>query len=271
MSDQIILQRTAAQAQAKSTTFPTEIVDLPSKGHFYPPDNPLSKGTVEVKMMTAKEEDILTSPNLLKKGQAIDKLLESVIVDKNIKLSDMLLGDKNALIFAIRRLAYGDNYGPVEVTCPKCTSVNQVDINLAELKDKEMDESKYEPGVNLFEFTLPISKAVVKFKLLTDNDEKTVEKEIAAMVKLNKGGSSEITSRLKRMIVEINGETDPAKVKGFIDNQMLSRDSLALRQHIKSINPDLDATFEFICKDCGSAERAAVPMTVQFFWPDTRV
>lgn len=269
MSDQIILQR--SNAPKPQSTFPTELVDLPSKGHFYPPDSPLAKGQVEIKMMTAKEEDILTSPNLLKKGQAIDKLLESLIVDKNIKVSDLLLGDKNALIFAIRRLAYGDNYGPVEVSCPKCSSNNQVEINLSELKEKVFDETQYQPGANVFEYTLPVSKVAIKFKILTDGDEKVIEKENIALTKLNKGASSEITSRLKKMIVEVNGESDPAKIRSFVDTQLLSKDSLALRQHIKSITPDVDATFEFICKDCGSAERAAVPMTVQFFWPDSGV
>lgn len=270
MSDQIILQRGNTPLKSQST-FPTEIVDLPSKGHFYPPDSPLAKGQVEIKMMTAKEEDILTSPNLLKKGQAIDKLLESLIVNKDIKVSDLLLGDKNALIFAVRRLAYGDTYGPVEVSCPKCSSNNQVEVNLSELKDKEFDETQYQPGSNVFEYTLPVSKAAIKFRILTDGDEKAIEKENVAMAKMTKGASSEVTSRLKRMIVEVNGESDPAKIRNFVDTQLLSKDSLALRQHMKTITPDVDATFEFICKDCGSAERAAVPMTVQFFWPDSRV
>jgi hypothetical protein len=267
MSDEIVLQRVANKQQ---TTFPTETIDLPSKGHFYPPNSPLAKGTIEIKMMTAKEEDILTSPNLLKKGLAIDKLLESLIVDKNIKSSDLLIGDKNAVIFAVRRIAYGDNYGPVDITCPKCQASNRLNINLSEIKEKELDETKYEPGTNVFEFTLPYSKSVVKFKLMTDSDEKDIERETAALAKLNNKSSAEVTSRLKKSVIEFDGETEPAKLKSLIDN-MQSRDSLALRQYIKEITPDIDATFEFSCKECGAEERAAVPMTVQFFWPDSRV
>ena len=90
--------------------FPTEMVDLPSKGHFYVDGHPLSKGKVEVKYMTAREEDILTSQNLIKQGVVIDKLLQSLIVDKSIKVDDMLVGDKNAIMVAARILGYGKNY-----------------------------------------------------------------------------------------------------------------------------------------------------------------
>ena len=268
MSDEIILQR-SAQAQ-KQQVFPTEVIDLPSKGIFYPPGSPLSNGRVELKLMTAKEEDILTSPNLLKKGLAIDKLLESLIVDKNIKLTDLLLGDKNAIIFAVRRLAYGDNYGPVEVPCSKCAAKNVVNIDLSALKEKELDETQYEPGVNLFEYTLPLSKVTIKLKLLTDGDEKLIDKDNQAYSKLNKVGSTELTSRLKKMIVEFNGESDPVKIRPLVDN-MRSQDSFALRQYVRSITPDIDANFDFTCSECGAMERGAVPMTVTFFWPDTRV
>jgi len=268
MSDEIVLQRTVTNKQ--QTTFPTEVIDLPSKGYFYPPGNPLAKGTIELKLMTAKEEDILTSPNLLKKGLAIDKLLESLIVDKNIKINDLLIGDKNAIIFAVRRLAYGDNYGPVDITCPKCQTSNRLNINLADIKEKELDDTKHQPGVKEFEFTLPYSKLVVIFRLLTDSDEKDIDRESSALAKLNNKTSSEVTSRLKKSVIAFDGETEPAKLKTLIDN-MQSRDSLALRQYIKEITPDIDATFNFCCKECGHEERAAVPLTVNFFWPDTRV
>lgn len=268
MNEEILIQRSSAKS---TSTFPTEMIDLPSHGHFYPINNHLSSGQIELKSMTAKEEDILTSPNLLKKGLAIDKLIESLIVDKEINVADLLLGDKNALIFAIRRLAYGDTYGPVDVTCTKCSTLNQISIDLSLLKEKEFDDSKYERGVNEFEFTLPTSKIQIKFKLMTDSDEKSMERDAVAMLKIKKDSSTEITSRLKRMIVEVNGDRDVVKIKSFVDSNMLSKDSFALRQHIKSISPDINTTVEFCCKQCNSDERVGVPMTVQFFWPDTRI
>jgi len=271
MSDEIIISRTTPANQSiQKQSFPTEIIDLPSKGYFYPKNSILSSGQIEIKMMTAKEEDILTNPNLLKKGMAIDKLLDSLIIDKNINPSELLIGDKNALIFAVRRLAYGDSYGPVEIKCPKCQASNQVNVDLSQLNQKDFDETKYEPGVNVFSYTLPYSKSNIKFKLLTDADEKDIERENTAMNKINKGGSSEITLRLKKTIVAVDGDDNPAKIKTFVEN-MQSRDSLEFRKHVRSITPDVDSTFDFCCKECGAEERAAVPMTVQFFWPDSRV
>jgi len=270
MNDEILITRGAVQKETPSTSYPSERIDLPSKGYFYSENDPLSLGYVDMKMMTAKEEDILTSPNLLKKGLAIDKLLESLLVNKSIKLSNLLTGDKNALIFAARRLAYGDTYGPVDITCPKCQSLNKINIDLSELKEKELDESNFQKGVNAFDYTLPNSKVAIKFKFLTDDDEKLIEKETTSMLKINKINSTEVTSRLKRMIIEVNGDSDPTKIRTFVDT-MQSRDSLTLRQYIRDSTPDINSTFNFCCKECGAEERAAVPMTVQFFWPDSRV
>jgi len=90
--------------------FPTEVLALPSKGLLYPKEHPLSSGQIDVKYMTAKEEDILTSSNLIEKGLVIDRLLESVIADPKIKLDDLLIGDKNALMVGTRVLGYGKDY-----------------------------------------------------------------------------------------------------------------------------------------------------------------
>jgi len=196
-------------------------------------------------------------------------LIESLVVDKDIDLDQILVGDKNALIFAIRRLAYGDNYGPVEITCPKCTAVNKQNVDLSEISYKEVELDNYPKGVNEFEYTLPASKIVIKFKLLTAADEKAIERDIEGFAKLKKDSSSEITTRLKYMITSVNGDTDKAKIKSFIDNNMLARDSSAFRQYAKTFSPDVDSRFNFCCSECSNQERVAVPMTVQFFWPNS--
>lgn len=270
MSEEISITRQNVVSQKPAApTFPTEIIDLPSQGHFYDPKSKLSSGQIEVKLMTAREEDILTSPNLLKKGLAVEKLIESLVVDKDINLDQILVGDKNALIFAIRRLAYGDSYGPVEVTCPKCTAVNKQTIDLSEVLYKDVELEKYVKGVNEFEYVLPASKITIKFKLLTAGDEKQIERDIEGFAKLKKDSSSEITTRLKYMITSVDGETDKAKIKAFIDNNMLARDSSAFRQHARSFSPDVDSKFTFCCTECSHQERVAVPMTAQFFWPNS--
>lgn len=256
--------------QKQEVTFPTEVIELPSKGFFYKENDPLSSGKVELKMMTAKEEDILTSENLIKKGVVLDKLLESLIVDKSIKIENILLGDKNALYVAARRLAYGDNYGPVGVVCKNCREESKIDINLSELKDKEFDVNKFTKGENSISFTLPYSKKLVTVKLATSLEEQQIENELKSISKLNKNGqSAEITTRLKHVITSIDGNTDKAFIRKFVDTELLSRDSIELRKFIRQNSPDLDMTFNFTCPNCNSEDRSEVPMTVQFFWPNS--
>ena len=265
-----ITRQTPTSVNKKETTYPTEMIDLPSEGHFYPENHILSVGQVEMKMMTAREEDILMNQNLIKKCIVLDKLLESLIVDKNIKLDDVLLCDKNALYVASRRLAYGDNYGPLDVKCVKCSENNSVNINLGELKPKELDTSKYTPHQNRFEYTLPYCKKVVTYKLLTHQDDKAIDSELKSSAKLYKnGGSNELTTRLKFVITSVNGNEDKAEIRNFIENELTSRDSLSLRTNIKENTPEFDMNFNFVCEHCNAEERMGVPLTVSFFWPST--
>ena len=258
------------QPQKQEVTYPTEVIELPSQGHFYPLEHPLSSGKLELKMMTAKEEDILMSQNLIKKGIVLDKLLETLIVDKNIKLDDLLLADKNAILVAARRLAYGDGYGPVEVTCPKCREKNQITFNLGEIKNEEFDFDKYTRGENSFEFVLPYSKKTIQYRILTHKDEQQIENELKANNKILKGSSSnEVTARLRSMIISVDGNSDRNYVKKYVETEMVSRDALALRQYIKKNIPDVDLNFNFTCGDCSHEERLGVPLTVQFFLHDT--
>jgi len=251
-------------------SYPTEVVELPSKGYFYSPDDSLSKGTVELKMMTAKEEDILTNESFIKKGIVLDRLLESLIVDKNVKIDNLLTGDKNALFIAARRLAYGDNYGPIEVTCNSCREKSNVTIDLSEIKFKEYDFSNKQKGLNFFEFVLPYSKRVLKVKILSNKDDVDIETELKGLAKIGKS-SSEVTTRLKHIIVSVDGNNDKSYIRQFVDNDLLSRDSIELRKFIRSMSPDIDLNFNFTCEHCQAEERVGVPMTVQFFWPESGV
>ena len=248
-------------------SYPTETIDLPSEGYFYTEGHPLSNGQLEIKMMTAKEEDILTNANLIKKGIVLDKLLESLIVTP-VKLDDVLVGDKNAVFFAARRLAYGDTYGPVKVSCPKCQAENEKRIDLSQMKSKPFDFDKFQRGVNEFEFVLPYTKKTIKYKLLTHKDENQIDAELKGLSRVNKNSSSEMTTRIKAMILAIDGETDRNYIKKFVEQELPSRDSLALRSHVRENTPDLDMTFAFSCDECGTEERVTVPLTAQFFWPD---
>ena len=239
--------------------FPTEMVDLPSKGYFYFDGHPLSSGKVEVKYMTAKEEDILTSQNLIQQGTVIDKLLESLIVDKSIKLDDMLIGDKNAIMLSARILGYGKQY---EFTY----GGEEQSVDLSTLEPLDIDFSKFPKGKNEFNFKLPTSEREVTFKLLTGKAEKDIDLEIKAKQKISKTQSSELTTRLKHMIISVDGSSEKSYINNFVDNEFLSRDSLAFRQYLASITPDVDMNVEVIDSD-GKKTEVAVPITVRFFWP----
>ena len=241
--------------------FPTEFVDLPSKGHFYIDGLPLSSGKVELKYMTAKEEDILTSQNLIKQGKVIDVLLQSLIVDKKIKLDDLLIGDKNAIMVAARILGYGKkyqfNYDGVEQ-----------EVDLTTLEPFDIDVKKFTKGQNKFDYTLPNSERTIEFKLLTGMDEKRIDSEIKAREKLTKEQSSELTTRLKHMILSVDGKTEKSYINNFVDNEFLSLDSLEFRKYLTSITPDVDMSTTIMGSD-GKELEVTIPVTVRFFWPNT--
>ncbi len=247
--------------------FPTEVVDLPSKGYYYPEDNPLSSGTIEIKYMTAKEEDILTSQNLIQKGIVLDKLLEALVVDKKINTNSMLIGDKNALFIAARVLAYGKEY-TFDYT-DNLGQTKEYTSDLTKLKDKKIDFSKHEKGKNLFSFKLPQSERTIEFKLLSDGDEREVIKEVEALSKVSGGVTKEVTTRFKKMIVSVDGNSERAFVNNFVDNEFFTQDSQAFRNHYQEITPDID--MDIVIDDDGEEVEITVPMTVQFFWPSVKL
>jgi hypothetical protein len=241
--------------QVTKPKFPTEMVDLPSKGLLYPEGSPLRSGQVEMKYMTAREEDILTNQNYIQQGTVLDKLIESLIVSK-IDIKELLVGDKNAILIASRILGYGQDY-----EFENRGKVYKVD--LTEMADKELpSDVNYENGNN-FEFTLPASKNQITFKLLTHGDETSLEQELKGLKKINPNGSPELSTRLKYIITSVNGDNDRKTVREFVDNELLARDSRALRQEIKRISPDVDLTIK---GDDG--EDIAIPISLNFFWPD---
>ena len=241
--------------------FPTEVIDLPSKGLLYSKDSPLSSGKIEMKYMTAKEEDILTNQNYIAKGTVIDKLLQSLIVDKKISYNDLLVGDKNALLIAARVLGYGKDY-TFDYAGEKVT------LDLSLLNAKEVDESNFADGKNEFSFTLPASGANITFKLLTHSDEAKITKEIEGLKRINKDVSPELSTRLKYMITSVDGDSDTKTIREFVDNRFLARDSRAFRTYVSEIQPDIDLTFY---PDNGPEKGVTIPLGVNFLWPDATV
>ena len=249
--------------------FPTEVIDLPSKGYFYPKDNPLSSGQVEIKYMTAREEDILTSSNLIQKGIVLDKLLEALVVS-DINMDDVLIGDKNAIMVASRVLAYGKDY-PITFTDASSGRKREETVDLTKLDDKKVDFNQFTKEVNEHEFELPVSKRRLTFKFLAQSDEKKISSELKAMKKFTKesGVDPEITTRLKASILALDGDRDRNTINKFVDNEFLAVDSFAYRTRLTELTPDVDLTI-MVELDDGEVEEVAVPVTATFFWPSSR-
>jgi hypothetical protein len=239
--------------------FPTEVVELPSKGLVYPTDHILRSGKVEMKYMTAKEEDILSNQNFISKGIVLDKLLESLTLGK-INTKDLIVGDKNAIFIAARILGYGKDY-----TFSYDGKEHTVDLSVIE--NKTFDDSLISPKGTLF-FTLPKSETVIEFKLLSEKDEEKIKQEIEGFKKINKDSSTDITTRLKHQIVSVDNNTDKNSIKDFVDNYLLAIDSRALRSYIKRISPDIDLNYKILIN--GTEEDIDIPINLNFFWPDLK-
>ena len=241
--------------------FPTEIVDLPSRGLIYPKDNPLSSGKIEMKYMTAREEDILTNQNYITKGIVLDKLIESLIVSK-INYKDLITGDKNALLIASRVLGYGKDYDFQ-------LKGENVSIDLSTLENKDFDEKSITRGVNEFSFTLPNSGTMLSYKLLTHKDEMSIEAELKGLKKINKNASHDVSTRMKHMILSVNGDDDKKIIREFVDVYFLASDARAFRKHVALVQPDVNLTAQVELSD--GVEDVEVPITVNFFWPDAAI
>jgi hypothetical protein len=234
--------------------FPTEEIELPSKGLIYPEDNPLSSGKIIMKYMTAKEEDILTNQSYIQKGIVLDKLLQALIVSK-INYNDLVVGDKNAIMVAARILGYGGDYS-FEY------NGTEYNVDLTKIENRPFEHSS--KGVNEFSYTLPSTGTNITYKILTHGDEQKIQTEIDGLKKINKNSSVDLSTRLKYLITSVGSERDPKTIREFVDTQLLARDSRELRKHIRDTQPDVDLTFF----PDGSTEPVDVPVGIKFFWPD---
>jgi len=263
------------QKQVSDYKFPTEIVDLPSKGLIYPKDNPLASGKVEMKYMTAKEEDILTTQSYIKDGSVLDRLFQSLIISNGeglpVKYVDITAGDKNAIMIAARILGYGKDY-EVEITDPFTNTKQKEVIDLTLFENKDYDGSKQtEPHKNEFEFTLPRSTRKITFQALTESKERKIKHQLEELKKAGRKmkdlTSKELTTRLKNTITSVDGEYDAKVISNFVDNELFAVDSKSLRAYINEVLPDIDLTYEFISEETGERREMLLPMDVGFFWP----
>ncbi len=253
--------------QPFSFVVPTEFVQLPSKGRFYPPGHPLhNQEMIEVKQMTAKEEDILTSRSLLKQGVAIDRVLQSIVIDPRIDVSSLLVGDRNAIVVSCRVSGYGSEY-TTNITCPSCEAKNDYtfDLNEATITNGVL-EGVTQNGDGTFNTVLPKSNLSVDFRLLTGRDEKFLTQ---GQTTKNKNKADRlITSQLRGILVSVN-DNDTAEALNYVANNLPSMDSKYLREVYKNVQPNVDLTQHYQCEECGFQKDMEVPLTADFFWPNS--
>jgi len=235
---------------------PTEMVELPSQGLVYPESSPLSSGEIEMKYMTAREEDILTNQNYISKGTVLDELVKSLIVS-DIDYEDLIIGDKNAILVAARILGYGSEY-------KFNWGGEEQNVDLSTLENKSLNNKIFKKGINEFEFKLPHSNIDITFKLLTGKDEKKINAEVEGLKKINKNSSAELSTRMKYIITSVGGNREAKDIREFVDNMFLARDSRALREYIKEVQPDV----ELIFFPEGKTTKVDIPIGLNFFWPD---
>jgi rubredoxin len=251
---------------------PTQLVDLPSKGLFYPKDHPwYGKGSVEIRFMTAKDEDILVNKSYIQKGVVLDKLLSSVLLDKRVNIDSVLLCDKSALVVAARISGYGSEY-PVDINCPSCSKSSKYTFDLELFSNEFPDDEKLqscevvltENGTFILE--LPKTKSSVEFKLINGYDEKRLS-QLAETKKKQNLPDSTLTDQMKQYIVSINDEADKSAINKFIDS-MPAFDAKFLRRMYNTVSPSVNNKQDFVCPSCGESQEVEVPLTTTFFWPE---
>ena len=248
---------------------PTEFVDLPSGGKYYPEGHPLHmKDSVEIRYMTAKDEDILSSKTLLQKGVAIERFLKNILIDKAIDTNTLYIGDKNAILVAARITGYGGEY-TTRTTCPGCTEASDFSFDLEELRTYRADDwadfDIKEHADDRFLITLPQTKVTAEVRLLTSKDEIYLSK-LTANKKKKKLPETTMTDLLRMFVVSVNGYTDPKSIQAFIDG-LPAKDSRYLRSAYEKVIPNVDMTQLFSCESCGFEQEVTVPFTADFFWP----
>ena len=249
---------------------PTEFVDLPSGGKYYPEGHPLrGVETVEIKHMTAKEEDILTSRSLLRKGLAIDRLLQSVILDNKINSGMLLIGDKNAILVATRIAAYGSDY-ETKVTCPMCVQTSKFSFKLHKLEQTSVNDlGEFADAITTrgdnFVIVLPKTKVEVEVRLLFGEDEKFLS-DAMNMKRKNNLPDTALTDQFRLFVVSVNGHTDKQSINNFI-NALPALDSRYLRRAYEKVVPNIDMKQNFVCNNCDYDGEMEVPLSADFFWP----
>lgn len=240
---------------------PYDVIPLPSEGLLYPGKKP----TIEIEYLTAMDENILTSPNLLQTGKFIDVLLKRKIREKELNQKDLLIGDRNAIIIWLRATGYGEKY-PVSVIDENGDEF-ETEVDLTTLRQKPIGAKPDENG--LFDFELPVTKKKIKFRLLTVKDEEELTKRAESQEKRKAEYSDNLTHKLGMQIMSVDGKTDKEWIFNFA-RVMPAKDSLSLRTYINEIEPGVDLKVT-VAGPGGDPIETFLVIGPDFFWPDIRI
>jgi len=269
VSDTATVQNVNVAKESFGWEVPVEAIPVPSEGKVYPADSPLfNKKIIEIKAMTAQEEDILSSRALIQQGTVITHLIQSCLIDKTLDVRNMLLGDRNALMVSVRITGYGSAYN-AESRCPECSSVSKQEYSLSDLEIKRLEIEPVTPGENIFEFRLPVTGKTVYFKFLTgaDEEERSLIAERRRKMLPDMKVDSLVTSKLEQLILSVDGVTDRNKINHFVKS-MPALDSRKLRSYIEKNEPGIDMSVWMNCPACSETSRVSLPIGSNFFWPE---
>jgi len=239
---------------------PYDIIELPSQGILYKNN----KKSVKVEYLTAMDETILTSPNISNGGKIIDILIKRKVKDLGFDSSDLLIGDRTALMIFLRVTAFGEEYTQL-VFNSKSGEFEEGVINLSSLQQKKLTIRPDENGE--FEFLLPKSNKKVTFSLLTGKDEEIIDIREKEDLKRNPDGvSNKLIFTLEQQIKSIDGERDKIKISNILKKIPII-DSRSLRKYIEEVNPGLD--FKTTARtQGGESVDTFLRFNTTFFWPE---
>jgi hypothetical protein len=243
--DTIIQKAKQRYENEQQNKLPTEIVKLPSGGNVYPATSPLKSGQVEVRYMTAYDEDILTNVSYIREGIMFDKLLESVIMS-DCNVNDIISTDRDAILIQSRILAYGAEY-PVRVTDPNTGKELERVVNLTKLKYKPFDLIADENGEFEYKF----------------NNDRDITIKFTYNVKLT--SESGVYDILKQCIKEVNGKRTEENIDHFIRYEFLAKDAKEFRTYYTEHTPGMDFEYEFEGEN-GGTFTATFPIGIDLFW-----
>jgi hypothetical protein len=238
------------EQEKQNSKFPANIITLPSHGKVYEETSALKSGKIEMRHMTAYDEDILSNSSYISEGVIFDKLLEALIVTPGVDISELVIGDKEWLLISARILGYGNEY-PVSIIDAKTDKPVSAILDLSKLKSKEFDKASDDVGC--FEYVVSSNNDVIKFKYLSAADASKVADE------------SINSTFLKMSIHAINGDTDVNTIEDYLKYELRAMDSRKLRKHIVESAPGINYETEAV-DDKGATHSAMFQFKLDLFW-----